>query len=366
MEVARLSPGQVSDSALRSLGLGDAGVNLVSTEAFAASLRRAASFLCPATPGQIVRSVVEVLEGLPGYGEDTKGQLETLLDALVGYGDLLELPTDTVDSHDLRIFLGAPSFVRRTSGSCLLIGVRPDGVQLVGDDLATLIDYKGHARIVSAFEELDELLASSGLTELSAEQWLQRPRQTEAHELIHEYDTRLQSAGPSGDIERPRILDPAAPVTYYRGRWRPPKLADAGTFVVRRPQAYGADLWCFARLTDGNITQVVDLPVFGSLIPGADEAWRLQAAIDAAAGHPQQVRVRNGAVPNAAVLDFFSPVPSWAQRRLDVVGMPVLRGRGRGALFSYGLAATEVAEELRFLADMLWVSTNDQAERTER
>ncbi len=363
MDVKRLSPGQVSDSALHSLGLGDAGVDLVSTEALAASLRRAASFLCSATPGQIVRSVVEVLEGLPGYSEDTKGQLEALLDALVGYGDLLELPADSVESGGLRIFLGSPAFVRRTSGSCLLIGVRPDGAQLVGDDLAALIEYEGHARFVPPSEVLDELLASSGLTELSAEQWLRAPRQAEAHELVREYDGRLHAAGPSGDIDNPRILDPSARVTYYRGRWRPPKPADTGTFVARRPQAYGADLWCFARVTGGHFSQLVDLPVFGSLIPGADEAWRLQAAIDAAAGHPQLVRVRGGAAANSAVLDFFSPVPSWAQRRLDVVGTPLLRGRG--ALFSYGLPTSEVAEELQFLSDMLWISISDQPERTE-
>jgi hypothetical protein len=341
--------------------LGDAGIDLFSTEALAASLRRAASFLCPATPGRIVRSVLEVLEGLPGCDDETKGQLEPLLDTLVGYGDLLELPSEDPESSGLRIYLGPPSFVRRDSGSCLLIGVRPDGAQLVGDEFAALIDYEGHVRLVPASDTLDETIASSGLTELSPEQWLLTPRPAAAEAVLGEYETRLQVVGPSGDIGDPRILDPKKPVTYYRGRWRPPKPSDAGSFVARRPQAFGADLWCFAQVTDGRITQLIDLPVFGPLVPGVDEAWRLQAAIDAVSGHPQQVRVRNGA--SAARLDFFSPVPSWAQRRLDVVGMPLLRERG--SLFSYSLPINEVEEELRFLADMLWMSTNDQPERTE-
>src|ERR1022692_614561 len=119
MGVARLSPAQASESALHTLGLGNAGINLFSTEALAASLRRAASFLCPATPGRIVRSVLEVLEGLPGYSDETKGQLETLFDTLVGYGDFLELPAEDLESTGLRIYLGPPSFVRRESGSCL-------------------------------------------------------------------------------------------------------------------------------------------------------------------------------------------------------------------------------------------------------
>jgi hypothetical protein len=132
--------------------------------------------------------------------------------------------------------------------------------------------------------------------------------------------------------------------------------------MVRRPRAYGADLWCFARLTNGSITQLIDLPLLGSLVPASDEAWRLQAAIDAVAGHPQRVRVRGGTDAETAVLDFFSPLPSWAQRSLDVVGMPLLRGRG--ALFSFVLPANEVEQELQFLADMLWISTDDQLERT--
>ena len=200
MGIARLTPDQASESALRALGLGDAGVDLFSTESLAASLRRAASFLCPATPGGIVRSVLEVLEGLPGYSDDTKEQLEALLDTVVGYGDLLELPAEDPDSVGLRIYLGPPSFVRRTSGSCLLSGVRPDGAPLVGDELATQIDYEGHVRTVPSSDATDEAIASSGLTELNPEQWLQAPRAATATELLGEYNLRLQVAGPSGEI----------------------------------------------------------------------------------------------------------------------------------------------------------------------
>ena len=134
--------------------------------------------------------------------------------------------------------------------------------------------------------------------------------------------------------------------------------------MARRPQAYGADLWCYARVTAGEIVQLVDLPLLESMAPGADEAWRLQAAIDVLAGHPQQVRLRQGSETSQVVLDLFGPAPSWAQRRLDVVGMPLQRGRG--ALFSYCLPADEVAEELQFLADMQWIIADEQPERTEQ
>ena len=360
MDVALVTPAQVSESALRSLGLVDAGVGLFSAEALAASLRRAASFLCPCTPGQLVRSVAEALNGLPGYGDDTPHQLSMLTEALTGYGDLLELPADG-QGGGRRLFLGAPAYVWRSSGACLLVGIRPDGADLAGDDLTGRIDYEGHARIVPPSSDLRELLAASSVRELSASQWLRAPRAASADELLADYQQRLEAAGDSGEIDRPRILDPASSVTYYRGRWRSPVRTDTGDFVARRPQAYGADLWCYARVASGNIIKLVDVPVRGSLLPGADEAWRLQAAIDKVSGHPQQVRMRAGPT-GTTVLDFVSPVPSWAQRRLDILGTPLLHGQA--ALFSYSLPATEAAEELRFLADMLWITASYQAERT--
>jgi hypothetical protein len=354
MVVARLDPHQVSEHALASLGLTDVAVELTSSEALAASLRRAASFLCPATRGHIVRSVVEVLEGLPEYKESTKEDLEEVLGALIGYGDLLELPLDNIESSVQRIFLGPPTFVRRKSGSCLLIGVRPEGAQLIGDELSAFIEYDGHARMLRFSEFLPESLVASGLKELAAGQWLGTPRPTSAEELVADFANRLMVAGPSGDIENPTILDPTTRVNFYRGRWRPPRPADNGQFVSRRPQAYGADLWCYAHVHEGRVNRLIDLPVLESLIPACDEAWRLQAAIDEVAGHPQEVRIRDGSDVGVAVLDLFSPVPSWAQRRLDIVGTPLLRGRG--ALFSYAIARREIEEELQFLADMLWVS----------
>ncbi len=360
MGIAAVTPEQVCESALRTLGLADKGVGLFSAEALAASLRRAASFLCPCTPGQLTRSVAEVLNGLPGYSDDTVDQLGMLTQTLTGYGDLLELPTDT-QGGSRRLFLGAPAYVRRRSGACLLVGIRPDGASLAGDELSARIEYDGHARIVPAASDLQELLAASALRELSAGQWLQCPRPASADDLLASYQQRLDAAGDSGDIDRPRILDPATPVSFYRGRWRSPVPADTDDFVARRPQAYGADLWCYARVTAGHITRLVDFPTHGSLLPGADEAWRLQAAIDASANHPQQVRMRGGPL-GTTVMDFFSPTPSWSQRRLDVLGTPL--PHGQRALFSYSLPASEVAEEVQFLTDMLWITASYQPERT--
>jgi hypothetical protein len=49
-------------------------------------------------------------------------------------------------------------------------------------------------------------------------------------------------------------------------------------------------------------------------------------------------------------MEFFSPVPMWAQRRWDAVGEPVMAS---GCLFAYRLAEVEIAEELRFAREVL-------------
>lgn len=358
MDVRRLSPVEAVESAVRALGLGQAGVDLLSPEALAVSLRRAASLLCPATPRRIVQSVVDALSGFPGYTLETRDQLESMLETLIAYGDVLELPTDATDTGGRRIFLGAPAFVRRASGACLLVGVRPDGVPLVGDELSSLIEYEGHVRLIrpaGPFVPV-HMLTSARLLDLGVDQWLKAPRVTSANDLIEEYQRRLQAAGPSGDIADLTLVDPSTSVTYYRGRWRPPRKTDDGSFVARRPQAFGADLWCFAQLSHGQVVKLVDLPVGVAVAPAADEAWRLQAALDALAGQPQRARVRVGPRPGSLVLDVFSPLPSWAQRRLDVIGTPLLRSRG--ALLSYGVPHDEVDEECLFLREMLWMTTD--------
>lgn len=362
MGIAVLSPQQVAERALASLDLDSAGVDLFSTEALAASVRRAASFSCPSTPTTLIRTVMDALRGLPGYDEGIRAQLDLVIDALAGVGDLLELPSGEPDGPKRQIYLGYPAFIRRRSGACVLIGVRPDGQPLATGELAQRIEFDGHLRVVRPGADLDQLMMVNDIAERSVSQWIQSSRPRSAAQLIAEYSARLDAAGPSGDIEGARILDPAAPVRYYRGRWRPPKSGDSGMFLARRPQAYGADLWCVARLDDGRFVRLVDLPLFGSLLPAADEAWELQAAIDAERGHRQLVRVRPTADVASEAIDFFSPLPSWAQRRLDLFGTPLLPGRG--SLFSYSLTADEVSEELNFLGESLWMSVETEPERT--
>jgi hypothetical protein len=349
-----VDPQMVATEAADALGLEASATDVLSLVGLAASIRRAASFLCPTSPGALVRAVMDVLRGLPGFHSETRTELERLVESLVSYGDLLELVMDEGNTKRRQVFLGPPAFVLRPGNAGLLVGIRPEGAPLLSDELADTIDYEGHARFIRSTDDhpIGVLLESEGLIELKADQWLKAPRPSHANELVGTYVSRLQAAGASGDIEGARVIDPASRVNYYRGRWRVLNPRDAGHFVARRPQAYGADRWCFAEVVSGEITRLVDLPLQLPFAHGADEAWRLQAALDAVAGDPQHFRVRS-AQSGTSRIDFFSPLPSWMQRRLDVIGVPV--PGSRGALFSYRVGNGDVDAEVDFLEDMMWL-----------
>ena len=358
MAIERVGAERVAVDSVRALGLDPSSIGLTFEEGLAASLRRAASFRCPTTPGALVRSTAEVLAGLPGFSDSTSDEIESLVDLLVSYGDLLELHVDTDSSGRRRqLFLGPPSYVARASDVCLLIGIRPDGAPLVSDELLEHIEYEGHVRRLrsTGARTAREMLDAEGLVQMNIEHWLKAPRSSTPSDLARVYLERLDTAPEVHEIEGLRIMDTAARVTYYKGRWRPLRSSDRGHFVARRPQAFGADLWCVALAEPGSL-RVVDLPLDSRLDRGSDEAWRLQAAFDALAGHPQRVRKRAGAHANETVLEFFSPVPSWLQRGLDALGRP-LPGVS-GALFAYAIPADEVAEEEHFLNLMLWTLTD--------
>lgn len=359
MGIERLDPTSVSLEVVGALGLDPDAFELGSMSVIAASVHRAASFLSPTPPGVLARAVADALSGLPGFpSEEGRAAIEAAVEALASLGDLIELPIDDVEGRRRHIYLGPPSYVLRSS-DCILLGVRPEGAPIVSEELLARVEFRDYLRLIRRREEaedLDEALAGEGLIELHSEQWLSAPRQCSPGELVDEYIARLDAAGRAGEIDGVGVIDPSSDVGFYRGRWRELKPRDEGRFVARRPQAFGADLWCFAEVLDGGVEKLIDLPIASSAARGSDEAWRLQAAIDQASGSPQRLRIRRGP-PDGPVLDLFSPLPSWSRRRLELVGVPA--DRSRGALFSYSLSEAEVDEEVRFLMDMMWLASEE-------
>ncbi|MFF0892280.1 hypothetical protein [Streptomyces sp. NPDC003278] len=279
------------------------------------------------------------------------------MDLLLSIGDLIELPSHG-DGKGRQIYLAPPSYVEKAPGQYLLLGVRPNGAPLVDEALGAEILHEGHTRFLELGpESAHARLQAAHLHEIARAQWLKRPGVERATTVVTLMRQRLDGAGESGQIADLKIIDTEASVLYYRGRWRPIVSGDSGDFVARRPQAYGADLWCFVRVEQGVPRALVDLPADDVTATGCDEAWHTQAAIDALRGAPQvmHVQVAPGRTGDLR-LDLFSPVPGWAQRYLEFVG--TLVPQARGALVSYRVPMSAIDDVSVFFTDMLWMRVN--------
>lgn len=355
MEITSISAAQVADAAIHVVNLEQTGADLFSEEMLCASILRAASFTSPTTRRKLRQDVVAILRGLQGETDTLGEDVASALRALVSNGDLLEIDVD----GGTQIFLGPPSYVALSSGAFLLIGVRPDGEPIGDDALLALIEFEKHIRIVRS-PGAEKALKAAALQEIPLQSWLSHPRSVNSDELLNSYRERLQASGASGLLEGIELLDPDSPTTYYRGRWRQPRASDGGSFLARRPRAYGANLWCFVEIDGGETTRVLDLPALDPLSTGRDEGWRLQAAVDADNGHPQLLSITS-TNPGRAKLNFYSPIPSWAQRYLDTIALPV--SRSPGCLFGYVIDRSELEDAVAFLKALLWT---DSIERTEQ
>ena len=355
MELRRLTSMEVHASRVAQLGLDPTALDLTSVEAIAAALRRVASFLCPCAPSTLIRGVVRPLRGLVGDIEAVKGLVEQTLDAMIAHGDFLEhhdIEEDAARGTTSLLYAAPASFVARESGTVILLGISSKLFHGLPDDLASRIDYINHLRRLNPGlgENLPADLNQLGLIDIDYDRWLQAPAEETPAQHLSRLDRLLDAAQPSRDVPGLTLLDPERPVGYYRGRWTEVR-SQSSRFVARRSQAYGADLWCYIEMRDGNPERLIDFPLAGSRWRGCDEAWRLQMAIDEQRGDAQRFRVQSGP-EGTRVLQFFSPVPMWAQRRWDAVGEPV---SSSGCLFAYRLAEAELAEEMRYLCETLWL-----------
>ena len=157
----------------------------------------------------------------------------------------------------------------------------------------------------------------------------------------------LDESVPSPGVEGLSILDPTLPVGYFNGRWTPPKPRHDGLYIGKRPKRYGGNIFCFVEIIKGKPFRLIDFPlnkIFGST--GCDQAWWIQMAIDHNKEEPQFVTTKG------EVISFHSPIPSWAQRRLEVFGEQI---NSTGSLFSYILPAKELDTELKFIKEFLWL-----------
>ena len=160
MKVSIASPAECGELAVRTLDV-DEAADLFSAEGLTASLRRAASFLCPASPRQLIDAVLDAVRPLHPGGDLPREDLADLLDLLVSGGDLLEL-RQSGDAPGRLLYLGPPSYVERRPGPVPAARHPPLRRAAHQLSLAGAIQYEGHTRTI----ELSPDRAAAQLSEL--------------------------------------------------------------------------------------------------------------------------------------------------------------------------------------------------------
>lgn len=343
------------------LGLEVVGEQTMDDPLLAGLLRRAAGIHCPCSRATLRAAILECLQHLTPADEITSDRVDAAIESLIVGGDLLELNdfvTDGADAAGSWVFAAPPSFVVRPSGGIFLFGIVPDQDTFLPNYIAKQVVHIGHIRMIPQHFDANIVgdLRELSLQEVTEGAWLKRPRPETAEKMVGRFERLLSHQPPAGSINNLTILDPSRSVSYYRGRWTDPK-EQTGTFIARRPQEFGAPIWCFVCLKNGVPVQLLDLPPPNlRRWRSCDIAWHLQMAIDHLRSAPQQYRriCSNDGVR----FDFFSPIPQWSQRRLMIFGHEVPQEK---CLFSYLLPPSEAATEDNHLQQSLWLRPTEES-----
>ncbi|MXW07110.1 MAG: hypothetical protein F4Z87_03110 [Gammaproteobacteria bacterium] len=356
--IERVSATEVIAGCRQTIGISENQNTKIDDALLMALARRSAGFHCPCSRATLRASLLECLHGLPTDCFSLPEAVDDTIEALIVGGDLLELSDVSIDDSEVKqtwVFAAPPSFVVRASGTVFLFGIVPDQESFLPSELNYRVSQRGYARVLEpeSGEDLPIQLRENGLQQLSESAWLKCPRTEDPHKFLDRHQRLLADQPTISEIHEVQILDWSLPVSYYRGRWTTPA-GQHGTFVARRPQEFGAPIWCLVELQNGKPVRLLDLPLARTRWRGCDIAWHLQLAIDHLRNAPQCYRRRMEG--DGVRFDFFSPVPQWSQRRLIVVGRPVPREK---CLFSYIIPKNEADSEEEFLRLNLWLSRLD-------
>lgn len=321
----------------------------------AQSLRRTVYIAAPCG-AQTTRSLaLAALAPLCDNPDTLNEQIDDALQDIIAMGDVLEMRSGSVGCSDTVLRPAPPAFVARPDGLFLILGIS-------GDELtpALRMPVLHHASGLRSTRSTDaeqcrSLLLDLGLTELSERVWLHTPATASAAEHAAQWKARLPAELRPEKIENFEVLHGALPASFYKRRWSLLNTKHSGIFIARRPQRYGAKLWCLADVKDGLVQRFVDIHAKDSRTRDCDEAWRLQAAMDAEAGTPQQLGI---AVRGTnATLSFSMPLPTWAARRLHFIGEQVSAPR---ALIAFETPAANIDHEANWLKEKLWLARKDE------
>lgn len=333
---------------IATLGFDASYADLQTPEALAALIRKVAAYYCPCTAESLTQTVTSLLAPLAAIEREV---VRDAIDQVVAYGDLAEIREN--DSAKSLIYLASPSFVRTADRRFLLFGVVPDGEDPTPPGLRSLVEFVMYSRRLQASDghSTEQAFLEAGFGRLKPESWLKCPPTVPARDFVAKYDDALVNAGNPGTPEDVTLIDPSRPVQYYSGRWAKLK-RQTGRFIARRSQAFGAPLWSYLETKEGVVTRLLDFPFNENHWRACDEAWHLLQACDFVAGHPQRFRIRPGVQKKTFVMDLFSPIPAWATRRWESVGVRTVPSN---SLISFVFPVEQLDADCNFANQKMWL-----------
>ncbi len=360
MSVTVISRADALNKVAQSLGFSteDARLDASSNALIGQSIRRTVFIAAPCSMRNARNAVTAALGPLASDGDEFEERVASVFEDLLATGDILEMRREGEDSEGVVLRPAPPAFVERKDQTFILLGIAGDEITPVHEQP---VAYRASGLRTLATTDPDacrNALLELGLIEFPVSAWLHAPSAISAETYVSGWRAKLLGTRSPQKIEDLEILDTSRPAHYYKGRWKPLTDKDAGVYLARRPQRYGASLWCLVEVQGGLVQNLVDVHSKDARIRDCDEAWRIQAAFDAVASAPQKVKVSSNA--DKSVLAFGSPLPAWAVRRLSLIGERVSPQR---ALLGFELPQQNTEEELRWLEEMLWLA-RDTGEAT--
>lgn len=360
--IALLSSAQALSKVGRSVFLpGAPECDTPSDELLAQVARRAIAIMAPCATHELSRAVTQSFGGLADVDEAFAERIDMIVEDLIVYGDILEMRESAEDNWSgTKSFVlrpAPPSFVNRKDHSIAILGIAGEQITPLTAELNLRVIPHGALRIIRASEneDLEPLLIDLGLFKLPERTWLRLPNFETATNHVASWRQSLAAEPATTPIEGLRILDTARSPSFYKGRWVPPDRTHKGMYVARRPQRYGAPLWCLVELENGSLRRFQDLSTRGDRLRPFDIAWRIQAALDAVAGTPQRFESSTHD-PSRTTLRFYSPLPSWCERHLAIAGH---KGTAERCLFCFEIPTPQLDTEAGFLREALWMTNKE-------
>ena len=353
MELKALSRGDVVALVREKLGL-DESTQTLSEEFIASAIRYAASIVCPTSPRNLISAVVGALNSVTD-DSDLREKCRGVLENVIANGDLVESEDVASQTGYRLIYLAPPFFVRVNETKAMALGIVPDGIDPIPSGLE--VELRGPVRIVGSGsgEPIAQTLKLAGFEELSYKSWAKAPDRVSCAELVSRFDKLIDRQQECGDVDGLSVLRGDAPNHWYRGRWGD-QARLTGRFVARRPQKYGADIWCYVELDQGRSSRLVDLPIGRTAERGCDQAWRLQCALDAFHGDPQQYKLTRLSSDDTGVTVHIPP-PAWLLRRWESMGT-----RYSDNVFEFIFNSRDATREVQLLEQELWMVHSKEQE----